>query len=268
MNRWLILLFSFLLLISGCTINIENSSPNEKEEVIQLEKKQKEEANSEVETKPKENTESSTPSAPSNTPTPDNNANIQSNEQTPSYSSGNKYNVFSGSYTNPTNAFTKVNTLKNHQISSAVVEAYVHGRKWYRVYVGSFDDKTSAQQYLHSLTQKGFTDTFIVYESPPTTHVTPSSPTQSVQEQEEPVQYTTEKKYSVYSGSFENYANAQARVELLQQKQINSTIMEAYVHGRKWYRVHVGSFYDKASAQQLLDSFKSQGFNDTFMIYE
>ena len=146
-----------------------------------------------------------------------------------------------------------------------MVEAYVHGRKWYRVYVGSFDDKASAQQYLNTLTQKGFTDSFMIYESPPTTQVTPPSPTPPVN-QEESVQ--TGKLYYVYSGSFETYTNAQARVELLKTKQINSMITEAYVNGRKWYRVYVGSFHDKTSAQQYLDYFKNLGFTDTFMIHE
>lgn len=266
MKRWLLFLFSFIFLISGCTtINIENSSPNVKKEVIQLEKKPKEETKAEVETKPKKNTETPTPSTPSTIPKTDSNTDSQRIQQIPSYPSIMKYNVFSGSYTHPTGAFSKVNTLKNHQIPSTVVEAYVHGRKWYRVYVGSFDDKASAQQYLNTLTQKGFTDSFMIYESPPTTQVPPPSPTPPVN-QEEPVQ--TGKLYYVYSGSFETYTNAQARVELLKTKQINSMITEAYVNGRKWYRVYVGSFHDKTSAQQYLDYFKNLGFTDTFMIHE
>ena len=78
MKRWLLFLFSFIFLISGCTtINIENSSPNVKKEVIQLEKKPKEETKAEVETKPKKNTETPTPSTPSTIPKTDSNTDSQ-----------------------------------------------------------------------------------------------------------------------------------------------------------------------------------------------
>lgn len=75
------------------------------------------------------------------------------------------FKVYSGSFKDKTNADNEVKFLTKKGISSFIVQDKISGTIWYRVQAGSYAERINADNQLKKLQKLGFHDAFIVAES-------------------------------------------------------------------------------------------------------
>jgi len=73
------------------------------------------------------------------------------------------------------------------------------------------------------------------------------------------------KYFRVFAGAFEEPQNAEARIKLLDERGINSFIVDHEVNGVLFHRVQVGAFKEKANADHKLQALVDVGVNDGFI---
>lgn len=72
--------------------------------------------------------------------------------------------------------------------------------------------------------------------------------------------------YRVIAGSFQSRDNAESRVSLLSNNNIDSFIHQITINGTVWYRVQAGAFSNRNNAEKRLQAVKNAGVTDAYIL--
>jgi len=74
--------------------------------------------------------------------------------------------------------------------------------------------------------------------------------------------------YRVIAGSFQTRENADARVDFLSSRGIDSFVGTVTISGQQWFRVQTGAFSNRNNAEAHLNDVKSAGISDAYIVQE
>ncbi len=179
----------------------------------------------------------------------------------------NSYGIQVGAYRDLDNAVAQVNYLKRLGYEAFYRYETVKDKgKWYRVYIGKYSTRKSAQEEARVLNDLELIDAYSIrlLRGEPSMAAAPTTPTP---EQEKPIPESppAPKKesegaaYVLHVSSFKDKQHAEEEAGRLERAGMQAFYVDESLAGGRWFRVYIGGFATEKEARTAGDKLKKQG---------